>query len=195
MKTSQLIINESYWSLFESKKFRTQSFIVPEINTVNTNNLSVVEYTRNLCLLLQKKDRNKSAKYGIEVKTNGSSRSSRIPLVRHSKSSQSIWKISYKLRGVEKTIIELNELIYYLKKSRLNHELPLPYAVLFANFDEVEYTNNGKFSDYVKKQVQDNNIIWISSDFIRSIFENNKLVDLDSILSENKSVYTKESLI
>jgi len=195
MKTAKLIINESYWHLFENKQFRTQSFIVPKIKIVNINNLSVAEYTRNLCLLLQDKDSGKSAKYGIEIKTNGSSRSARIPLVRHNKSTQSIWKISYKLRGVEKTIIELNELIYFLKKSRLNQELPLPYTVLFANFDEVEYTKNEKFSDYVKKQVQDNNIIWISSDFIRSLFENNKLVDLDSILSKNKSIYTKEPLI
>lgn len=195
METAKLIINESYWHLFEGEQLKTQSFIVPKVETLSSSNLSVAEYTRNLCLILQDKDEDKLTKYGIEIKTNGSSRPSRIPLVRLNKSSQSIWKVSSSLKDVEKTVTALNEHIYYLKKSMLDQTLPLPNKVFFANFSESEYTDNGEFSDFVKKQVQDYDLIWITADFIASLFETDKIFDLDSIFSKNKSIHTKVPLI
>lgn len=195
MKTAKLIINESYWYLFEESQYKTQSFIVPEIESLNTKDLSNAEYTRNLCLILQDRDKDKLTKYGIEIKTNGSSRPSRIPLVRLNKHSQSIWKVSSSLKDVEKTVTGLNDHVYYLNKSRIDKNLQLPSKVLFANFSESEYANNSEFNDFVKKQVQDNDLVWITADFITSLFETDKIFDLDSIVSKNKSIYTKVPLI
>jgi hypothetical protein len=195
MKTAKLIINESYWYLFEDKQFKTQSFIVPEIEALRTRDISTAEYTRNLCLLLQDKDEDKLTKYGIEIKTNGSSRPSRIPLVRLNKHSQSIWKVCPSLKDVEKTATGLKDHVYYLNKSRIDKNLQLPSKVLFANFSESEYANNSEFSDFVKKQVQENDLVWITSDFVTSLFGTDKIFDLDSIVSKNKSIYTKVPLI
>jgi len=82
---SKLIINESYWQLFESEKFKTQSYMIPDPDVLKNTEISIAEYTKNLCLLLQNRDKNKFSLYGIEIKTNGSSRSGRIPLVRLTK--------------------------------------------------------------------------------------------------------------
>lgn len=195
METSKIIVNESYWHLLENRELRTSSFIVPELNALDSISTSVNESTKNLCLLMQKHDINTNSLYGIEIKTNGSSRSGRIPLIRVAVETQSIWKISQNLKSVEKTILDLDKLIYYLNKSRTDENSPLPYKVIFCQFDEKEYTNNGSYSNYVKDLVEKTGVIWISAKFLQEYFVLEKRVDIDSLIQKEKAIFTKEPII
>lgn len=193
MNISELVVNESYWKLLNGKTLRKQSFLVPNTDELSSSEASISEFTRNLCLLLQNKDEVKSTIYGIEIKTNGSSRSGRIPLVRINDKNQSIWKVVNKLTDVDKSIKSLDKLIYYLKESRPTRSKNLPKKVLLANFDESEYLEDEKMSKYVKNQVVKNDIVWISSAFIVDFLKQSGLVDLNSIFIDTNSINIKET--
>jgi len=195
MKKGNLIINESFWNLSKNKNLRSQTYLIPELSVLDKDTSSIAEYTRNLGLLLQTNDSNASSLYGIEIKTNGSSRSGRIPLVRHTKTSQSIWKVVFKLRDVDKAITDLDTLVYYLKNSRPDEKLELPKKILVTSFDESEYLEETHLSEYVKKHVSENNIIWISSEFITDLLKKSGKIDVDSITSKTKAIYTKRPFL
>lgn len=194
MKSTNLIVNESYWSFFESKTFRRQQFIVPEFKDLTRNKFSVAEFTRNIAILMKEKDRDKDALYGLEIKTNGSSRSSRIPMVRYSLVNQSIWKIIFDLKGIEKGIVELNELLYFLKKTSPNKQECLPSKVLLVVWPEADYTGEGKYGKFVISKVEEGEIILISLEFLTDLFLFNKSIDFNPLLSSDKSVITRRPI-
>jgi acyl-CoA thioesterase len=82
---------------------RRDSFISPELNTIQK--LENSHLTRSLALFLQNIDKKEGVIYGVEIKSNGSERSSRIPLVRFSDESVSIWKIASNIESVEKKVV------------------------------------------------------------------------------------------
>ena len=43
MKSQQLIVNESYWSFFKDQNFRSQEFLVEELN--EKDSIATVSYT------------------------------------------------------------------------------------------------------------------------------------------------------
>jgi hypothetical protein len=146
-----------------------------------------------LCALLKEKDIHNSTVYGIEIRTNGSSRSGRIPLVRINDSNQSVWKVVNKLKDVDKGIRSLDKLLYYLKQSRPKGNEDLPQKVLLAHIDEAEYLENDSMTKYVKNQVEKNRIIWFSSTFIVNLLRQTEKIDLNSFLLETNTINTKES--
>lgn len=194
MGKTNLIINESFWKLNEDEEFKNQEFLYPEITDIDKDNFTVQEFTRNLGCILKTKDKNSLTKYGVEIRSNGSSRSSRIPLVRISTQNQSIWKVITSLKDVEKGIIELNDLVYFLKKYRPNDSLSLPTKVLVVTSPESEYTNNSEYGKFIIEKVEKGIIILISLEFIKNLLHSGKLIDLDSLLIDKKSILTREPI-
>lgn len=114
---NELIVNSSYKDFFlNPDAMRKDAFILPEVEKLNT--LESTRLTSALGLLLKNIDEKKDALYGIEIKSNGSERSSRIPLVRFTKESVSIWKIASGVNSLEKSATVLNDLLYFLKEQK-----------------------------------------------------------------------------
>lgn len=192
-KTVKLIVNDSYWSFFDNQTQRTQEFISPNIEQPEFNKLPTAILTRNIAMILHDVDTDKSAKYGIEIKTNGSSRSSRIPLVRYSKSSQSVWKVIKSLKDFEKGAIELKDLVYYLEKTRTDIELPLPHKVLVLTPPEGEYgnTSNAKFiNDIAMKHT----MTVISLEYLQNLIKVGEKGTLNELFSDQNSILTTQPI-
>ncbi len=186
--TSQgdLIINASYKDFFISpQSMRVDSFIFPNIEALVDMENSVL--TRSMALFLKLIDSNKSVKYGIEIKTNGSERSSRIPLVRISNTSSSIWKITSKIISLEKTIVVLNELLYFLEE-HANKQYVLPKKILILKEDESLFSDkNSKYHNFVNNLVESNDLFLFSFDYLNKKIKNNEVIDFDSIISNNST--------
>lgn len=189
LNSAKLIINESYWLLFNEGEKRTQEFVVPNIQELNSDNHTVSQLTRNLALIMQDYDNDKTSSYGIEVKTNGSSRSSRIPLVRFSRNNQSIWRIVKDIKMFEKGIVELKDLNYYLSNTRINNKLPLPLMVLVLAAPEAEYINN-KYGEFITKKATESKIIVMTLEFIQNLIGSNKNVNFNDLFSNQSTVLT-----
>lgn len=193
LNTTRLIINDSYWSLFDEKKYRTQEFLSPSISEINLEQQTIMQLTRKLALIMKHFDADEKSKYGIEIKTNGSSRSSRIPMVRHTITNQSIWRVVKDIKGIEKGIIELKDLTYYLIQTRTNSGLALPTKVLLLAFPEIAFINN-EHGKYVIDKAEESQTIIISIEFIRNVLSSNDIVNFNDLLFNNNSVITTESI-
>lgn len=193
LNSAKLIINESYWLLFNEGEKRTQEFVVPNIQELNSDKHTVSQLTRNLALIMQNYDCDKTSAYGIEIKTNGSSRSSRIPLVRCSKNNQSIWRIVKDLKMFEKGIVELKDLNYYLRNTRINNKLPLPLMVLVLAAPESEYINN-KYGEFITRKATESKIIVITLEFIQNLIGNDKTVNFNDLFSNESTVLTAKPI-
>jgi hypothetical protein len=168
---------------------RRDSFISPELNTIQK--LENSHLTRSLALFLQNIDKKEGVIYGVEIKSNGSERSSRIPLVRFSDESVSIWKIASNIESVEKTVTVLNDLFYFLKDhSDESYKLPMKVLVLMGE-ESLFNNNDSKYKSYLEKIIAKNNILIISFDFLQSYLQSNQAIDMEKILSyENKKILT-----
>ncbi len=193
LNTSKLILNESYWLLFNGEKKRTQEFVAPNIQELDPDKYTISQLTRNLALIMQNYDSDKTSLYGIEIKTNGSSRSSRIPLVRHSKNNQSIWRVVKDLKTFEKGIIELKDLNYYLGNTRANNALPLPFKVLVLVSPEAEYINN-EYGKFITDKATESKIIVITLEFILNLISNSKKINFNNLFSNESIVLTTKPI-
>lgn len=189
MQTQQLIINESYWSLFEPGNFKIQEFLVEDLNDSDTT----AQITRNLALFLKNHDTDNNSVYGLEIKTNGSDRSSRIPLVRITPENQTIWKVVKTVQDVDKALLDLQDLIYYLQNTRKN-ESPLPQKVLIVASDESRYLDDEVMSNYVKRKVEESGVIWISLPFIKNFFLLNDRYSVNKLLVKSGAIFTLQTL-
>ncbi len=193
MEKVRLVVNESYWNLFSGKDFRNQDFIIPSVNNLKKEQ-SMSTITRDMGLIFQNLDIDCSAVYGIEIKTNGSSRSARIPLMRYTKNNQTIWKFIKDIKSMDKGIVDLEELEYHLKSSLHENNFPLPYKVLVLLEPENKYVSNALLSDYIKNKVAQTKIIFISFDFIKGLLVSKIKLNFDDFLSEEGIVYTVSPL-
>ena len=126
----EIINNASYKDFFiKDATFRKDQFINPpkdEYHKIDNNSL-----TKVIGFGLQQRDKDIDALYGIEIKCNGSSRSGRIPLLRVSEKSVSIWKVASRVEDLEKAIIALEEIYYFLEKhNEISYRLPFKVVVL-----------------------------------------------------------------
>lgn len=188
--TKELVINSSFKDFFlNPAAMRRDVFIEPAIDDLD--NLENTHLTRSLALSLKDIDTNKSTIYGVEIKSNGSERSSRIPLVRCSEESISIWKITNNIDSLEKSVIVLNDLFNFLKEHSEN-SYPLPKKVIVLKGKEVLFSNkDSEYSNFVENIVLKNDIKLISLDFLKSYIKQNKSIDLDEILEKSKnSIFT-----
>jgi len=189
LNTTKLIVNNSYWKFFVDEERRRQEFITPSIQELDPNGHTVSQLTRTLALIMKNYDSDDTSLYGIEIKTNGSSRSSRIPLVRHSKSNQSIWRIVKDIKMFEKGIVELKDLNYYLSKTRTNNALQLPQMVLLLAFPEKEFINN-EYGKFIADKATESKIIVITLEFILNLVEDNKKINFNDLFSNESMVLT-----
>ena len=180
-ESSRIVTNESYKDLFKQDKgFNQDQYPIPqpeEYDILDNNNL-----TKALALFFQKQDSNRQAFYGIEIKSNGGSRSNRIPLVRVAGKKSSIWKISSKIEDLEKTILALDKLVYFLKNNN-DQDYPIPLKIVVLRDNENCYaTPSSPHYRFVKDITKKSGVILFSFQFIKNLIENKSLVDLDSHL-------------
>jgi len=192
METSELIINEHYWNFFDKENLRTELFLVPNFDILNNFRLPSKIFIRNLGLLLKKNDQDKRALYGIEIKANGSSRSSRIPLVRYATMNQSIWKVANNLSDFEKCIAELNQFEKFLKSSRENENMKLPLRVLVILSSEKEYTDQGEFTTFVKTKAKESMTHIISLEFLKQLIIQETGLEINNLLTTKELIHTME---
>lgn len=189
-ENNDLIVNVSYKEFYTNPdSMRRDAFIQPDISELDF--LENTHLTRSLALFLKYIDTNKSTMYGVEIKSNGSERSSRIPLVRCSKESVSIWKVTNNIDSLEKSVIVLNDLFNFLKEHSENL-YPLPKKVIVLKEKETLFsTKDSEYSSFVENIVLKNDIKLISLDFLKSYIKQNKPIDLDDILEKSKnSIFT-----
>ncbi len=177
----EIITNESYKDLFgPGQSFRKDQYPTPkpeEYDSLDNNGL-----TKALALLFQKRDFDRQAFYGIEIKSNGSSRSGRIPLVRIAGKKSSIWKVSSKVEDLEKTVTALDELVYFLENHN-DRSYPIPLKVVVLRDNENYYaTSDSPNYRFVKDLIKKSGVILFSFQFIKNLLENKNLIDLDSHL-------------
>jgi hypothetical protein len=188
-----LITNASYWAFFDVEDLKEQEFWADTKNIFSsdydTNKMAI-----NLASALKLKDMNNHAIYGIEIKTNGSSRSSRIPLVRYTKDNQIIFKIIRNLKEVDDGINYLKKLVHELELSCGKKVLPLPSIGLVILSDEKDYVNNDVLKKYVIEKVNKNKVIWFSVTFLETLFAATGKKELDKLLEGNTKIYTNEMI-
>lgn len=193
LNTTELIVNNSYWKLFIDEERRKQEFITPSIQELDSNTHTISQLTRILALIMKNHDIDETSLYGIEIKTNGSSRSNRIPLIRHSKSNQSIWRIVKDIKMFEKGVIELKDLNYYLNKTRTNNALRLPQMVLLLAFPEKDFVNN-KYGEFIIDKATESKIIVITLEFILNLVKDNKKINFNNLFSNENIVLTTKPI-
>jgi len=185
MKTVGLVVNESYWDLKTKQNLRKQVFLAQE--SLNLN-VSILNMHSNLAVLMKEKDTNKEVAYGLEIKTNGGSRSARIPIVRISDKFNSIWKIVKTIKDIDKGIIVLNDLVYHLKNTDPKEQLPK--KILLVLEEEKNYITKKELCSFIEDRVDKNRIIFISQDFIQKIIKNEN-VDFDKLIEDDSSILTQ----
>ncbi len=184
--TKELVVNSSFKDFFLNPAImRRDIFIEPTMDDLD--NLENTHLTRSLALLLKDIDTGESVVYGVEIKSNGSERSSRIPLVRRSKESVSIWKITNSIDSLEKSVIVINDLFNFLKEHS-EGSYPLPQKVIVLKEKETLFSSkDSEYSNFVENIVSKNDIKLISFDFLKSYIKQSKPVDLDEILEKSTS--------
>lgn len=194
LNKNELVVNSSYKDFFlKPDTMRKDLFVSPNID--NLENLENTHLTRSLALLLKKIDKEPSVIYGIEIKSNGSERSSRIPLVRFSKNSISIWKVALGIESVEKAVAVLNDLFYFLEENSDGSYL-LPKKILVLKEDESTFAQNGsKYMDFIQKNIIKNEIKIVSLDLLKRFIKAGETIDLEKLLLEsNKNIFTTLNL-
>lgn len=185
----KLVVNASYKDLFsEIVSNREDFFIFPEIEDLDAMENAVL--TRSTALLLAEIDSAKGAKYGVEIKSNGSERSSRIPLVRISEKSASIWKIASDISSLEKTVVVLNDLFYFLK-DHSDSKYPLPEKVIILK-DSKFVLPDSDYMDFAEDLARLNNIFIFSFDFLKNKIRSGDKINFDLFFTNtDKRVITK----
>lgn len=194
LKDNELIVNASYKDFFTHPDLmRRDAFIKPNLSELDT--LENAHLTRSLALLLRDIDTNKSSVYGIEIKSNGSERSSRIPLVRCSKKSISIWKITNSIDSLEKSVIALSDLINFLKEQS-ETLYPLPKKILVLKDNELLFSKkDSEYSNFVDNIASKHDIKLFSFEFIKSYIMENKPINLDEIIERSEqSIFTTSNI-
>jgi hypothetical protein len=189
----ELVVNASYKDFFINPQLMPRSsFIFPMVEELQE--MENTSLTRSLALFLKQIDSNSSAQYGIEIKTNGSERSSRIPLVRTSDTTSSIWKVTSNVNSLEKAVVVLNELLYFLEEHK-NDQYRLPKKVLILKEGEELFSSiDSKYYSFVKDLVVTNDLFLFSFDYLDKKIKNHEFVDFDSIISNNvRRIYTSKS--
>lgn len=190
LNKNNLVVNSSYRDFFINPAvMRRDDFIIPDLNSLEK--LENSHLTRAIALFLQNIDTNKSSIYGVEIKSNGSERSSRIPLVRFSEESVSIWKIASDIESVDKTVTVLNDLFYFLKDhSNNSYKLPTKVLVIMGK-ESLFNSDDSKYKNYIEKVILKNDITIISFDFLLAYIKLNKSIDIEKILlNESKKIFT-----
>jgi hypothetical protein len=188
MESFYLVVNTSYWDFFNGKNLKEQEFLA------DTKNIFSPDYDTNkkvinLASALKERDTHKHSIYGIEIKTNGSSRSSRIPLVRYTKENQTIFKIVKTLKEVDDGVNYLKKLMHELKSSRKEAGLSLPLMGLIVLSDEKEYVNDDSLRKYVIDTVSKNKLLWFSGSFLETLLISTRTKDIDKLLEDKVKIY------
>ncbi len=184
-----IITNVAFKDLFNNSQGLRKDFYaispLSEFNKLNNNDL-----TRTLASMLQEKDSNRLAVYGLEIKSNGSSRSNRIPLVRVSGKKSSIWKIASRIEDLEKTTTTLDNLYYFLRThNKVGYLLPIKVIVLRA--DESSYLDRSSTNYlFVKELVKKTGVILFSLRFLANLFAKNEHIAFDQYLNSSGNMYT-----
>jgi|GEM_PF-2964974 len=181
----EIINNASYKDFFNKEAaFRKDQFINPpsdEYQKLDNNGL-----TKVIGFGLQKRDKDSNALYGIEIKCNGSSRSGRIPLLRVSENSASIWKVASKVEDLEKAVVALEELYYFLE----NHNeisYRLPFKVVVLRDSETRYASPmSPDYNFVNKLVKESKIVLLSFELLKRLFSEDIAIDVDSYIKVGK---------
>lgn len=189
----EIITNESYKNLFEQNRgFHKDQYPTSqseEYDALDNNGL-----TKALAVLFQKRDFDRQALYGIEIKSNGSSRSGRIPLVRVSGRESSIWKVSSKVEDLQKTVTALNELVYFLEKHNdQGYLIPLKVIILRGN-ENYYATQNSPHYKFVNDLIGKSGAILFSLQFIKNLLAGSNHVNLNSYLQTGKIFTTTPSI-
>jgi len=186
-KFDKIITNASYKDFFENnQKFNNIQYPIPsfkEYETLDNNNL-----IRALGLSFQKKDSNHQALYGLEIKIDGGSRSGRIPLVRVIKENlkPSIWKVSSKIEDLQKTVVALGKLVYFIEKYN-DQKYPIPLKVIILRDREDYYaTQDSPYYKFVHNLIEESGCVLFSLQFIKNLLTNNEPIDLNQYLQTGK---------
>ena len=159
------------------------------IGELKKASLPIEELTRSIALSLQNKDLDTEAIYGLEIQSNGSSRSSRIPIVRVSNGISTIWKVIKRLEDVDKGVATLNKLVYFLGET--GSGVVIPRKVLVVIDDENRYGKNElRNNKYVNQVVQKEELIWFSLDFLFYLLRKGGRVDFNKLLSRSGAIFT-----
>jgi hypothetical protein len=188
-----LVVNASYWDFFTDVKLSEQAFLVNTQDSFRSGSRTY-EMTRNIAGLFKSKDLDEHAVYGIEIKTNGSSRSSRIPLVRYTEKGQVIFKVVKDLEEVDNAIVYLEKLIYHLGESIKDKSFSLPSKAIIILSEEAEYLEDANMKKYVLGKVRDTRIIWFSANFLESLFSSGSKININNLLGKEAKIYTSRSL-
>jgi len=193
MEKLNFVINASYWDFFTNAKLTEQTFLV-DTQDVFRGDLRSYEKIRNIAGFFKSKDLDKYAVYGMEIKTNGSSRSSRIPLVRYTKKNQVIFKVVNGLEDVDNAIVYLEKLIYHLSESIKDRSFSLPLKSIIILSDEKEYLGDDNMKKYVIEKVKDSQVIWLSANFLESSLSSKSKINMNKLLEKEAKIYTSGSL-
>lgn len=189
-KLEDIIINASYKDFFGkiTENLRKDQFITPQLEEYAS--LDNISLTKAIALALKEKDLSSEVFYGVEIKSNGSSRSGRIPLVRATQKNASIWKVSSRVEDLEKTTTALNDLFYFLKNHN-DYSYPLPVKVIVLREDENLYAiQEAPHYRFVKDLIKKSDVILFSLQLIKKMIRDNKLINLNSYLKKSGRIFT-----
>ncbi len=178
-----LIINEQYSALRENNELRKQKFLVDGFLECSKSNS---ELTKEIALILKEKDSNLKNLYAIEIKSSGGSRALRIPFVRISNKTKSIWKIARVFKDIEKTAMTLNELEESIKQKTPQDSL-IKILVLLEKEDN--YLQNKKYLDFLNERILKEGIKIISLEFLIEFFKE-KTINFDELLKDSEKLFT-----
>lgn len=185
-----LVVNASYKDLPLGPNLPRETFILPGLEEIEV--LENSSLTRALALHLQSKDQTPNVLYGIEIKSNGSERSSRIPLVRVSEATASIWKIGTGIKSLQKAAVALNDLVSFLN-SHANEGQLSPKKVLVLKEDEALYIKeNSEYHRFVSDIVRENNLHLFSLKFIKELISD-PFNNMDSLLAGEERIFGLEN--
>jgi len=180
----ELITNTSYESLFsaDTSLLRRDHYVTPGLGGLASTDSARV--TLSLGLLLQKADTNNSSLYGVEITCSGKGRNIRIPLVRISDKTQTIWKVVNDIKKLERALDVLGDTIFFLKENN-SSDYPIPSKVIVLT-EEVGILKDHK--DFVNKIAQENSLVVFHITFLKSLIENSNVSQLEEILKGKGSV-------
>lgn len=183
MQITSLIKNENYNRVISEISEKLENFLFPKIKEIEKGSSS--EFIRDICILLKHYDKDKFASYALETKIIAGSRPKRIPMLRKSKQSISIWKSVNELEKVDRVVNELNDIASFVDNG------DALIKVIIITDSEKKYSGDEKRNNqYVRKIVSENNLIWFSYDFIRDLIkQKNKKVNIEKYLSSKGSIY------
>lgn len=154
---------------------------MPDVESLGTE--STTNVARSLALLLKIGDKTEGVRYGIEITEDGMDRVIRIPLVRISDTSHSIWKVVSDIKSADKGYSSLQDAEFFISKN--NNESNITKVLIFRD----DSLNDEKSLQYVKELIENKNYVVFSLSYLANLLKNEIAIDIENLLGVTNKIY------